>query len=252
MAVLGGLAYGLTRAVQVVVGPTSVCTFSGSYGPSYRLDPVQAQEASVVAAVGGRLGLPDHAVTVALATGLQETHLRDLSYGDRDSVGLFQQRPSQGWGTRAQLLDPNYAATAFFQHLVQVPGWTQLAVADAAQAVQHSADGAAYAAWAPEARTLAIDLTGESPAAVSCRLTGYEGIAPPAGALTAAGESELGINPFGPDPGPQAGWRISAWLVAHAYAYHLPSVSYQNRTWTGASGRWDAQASSDPASVVVG
>jgi len=250
--VLGGVAYGLSRAARVVVGPTSSCTFSGSAGPSYSLDPVQAQEASVVAAVGGRLGLPDHAVTVALAAGLQETHLRDLPFGDRDSVGLFQQRPSQGWGTRAQLLDPNYAATAFFQHLVQVPGWTQLAVAIAAQDVQHSADGAAYAAWATEARTLAVDLTGEVPAAVSCRLTGYEGVAPAAGALISAGEGELGANPFGPDPGPQAGWRIAAWLVAHASAYHLPSVSYQNRTWTGASGRWEVQASSDPASVVVG
>jgi len=249
---LGGLAYGLSRAVEVAVGPASSCAFAGSDGPSYSLDPTQAQEASVIAAAGGRLGLPDHAVTIALATALQETHLRDLPYGDRDSVGLFQQRPSQGWGSRAQLLDPNYAATAFFQHLEAVPGWTQLSVADAAQDVQHSADGTAYAAWASEARTLAIDLTGEVAASVSCRLTGYEGAAPAPGALTTAGESELGVNPFLADPGPQQGWRIAGWLVAHAYAYHLASVSYQNRTWSGASGRWVPQASSDPASVLAG
>jgi len=251
VAVLGAVAYGLTRALQVAVGPASSCAFAGAAGPVYSLDPGQAQEASVVAAAGARLGLPDHAVTVALATALQETHLRDLTYGDRDSVGLFQQRPSQGWGSRAQILDPNYAATAFYQRLVQVPGWTQMAVADAAQSVQHSADGAAYAGWAAEARTLAIDLTGEAPAAVSCRLTGFGGLAPAPGALQAAGTTELGIDPFEADPGFQPGWRIATWLVAHAYAYHLTSVSYQGRWWTSASGRWSPHPSLAPASVTA-
>ena len=77
---------------------------------SYKLDLEQAQHATTIAAVGKRLGLPDHAVTVALAAAFQESNLHNLAHGDRDSLGLFQQRPSQGWGTPSQVMDPNYAA----------------------------------------------------------------------------------------------------------------------------------------------
>ena len=245
LLVVAVIVYLVTRSVQVVAGPS--CSFAGSF--TYQLDPNQAQEASVIAAAGARLGLPDHAVTIALATALQESKLRNLNYGDRDSVGLFQQRPSEGWGTAAQILDPNYASTAFYQHLEAIPGWQQLPVAEAAQDVQHSADGSAYASWEGEARTLAIDLTGETPASVTCRLTGFAGPLPEAGALVAAGESELGMSPYAPDPGPQVGWRLASWLVAHAYAYHLTSVSYDNQRWTPSSGRWSAAPNPDPATV---
>lgn len=246
---VGGVAYGITRGVEVVEQAPNACSFNGSDGPGYTLDPGQAQNAALVAAVGARLDLPNHAVTIALAAALQESHLRDLPYGDRDSVGLFQQRPSEGWGTRAQLLDPVYAATAFYQRLETVPGWQTLAVADAAQAVQRSADGAAYAAWAAEARTMAIDLTGEAAAAVSCQLHGLPGSAPSRSALVAAAQAQLGVDPFLPDPGPGEGWRISAWLVSNAAAYHLRSVSYADRRWTPGSGRWAVSPESDSASV---
>jgi len=109
--------------------------------------------------VGKRLGLADHAVSVALATALQESKLRNLNYGDRDSLGLFQQRPSQGWGPPAKILVPRLAAAAFSTRLRSVPGWQTLPVADAAQAVQHSASAAAYAPWETEARLLARTLT---------------------------------------------------------------------------------------------
>lgn len=245
LVVVAAIVYLITRSAQVVAGP--VCSFTGSF--TYQLDPGQAQEASVIAAAGSRLGLPDHAVTIALATALQESKLRNLSYGDRDSVGLFQQRPSEGWGTAAQILDPNYASTAFYHHLEAVPGWQTMPVAEAAQAVQHSADGSAYASWEAEARTLAIDLTGESPASVTCRLNGFSGPPPEAGALVAAGQAELGVSPYEADPGPQVGWRLASWLVAHAYAYHLSSVSYAGRRWTASSGRWVAAPNPDPATV---
>ena len=248
LLVVAGILYVVSRSVQVPVIPH--CSFATSAPAlTYQLDPDQAQEASVIAAAGSRLGLPDHAVTIALATALQESKLQNLSYGDRDSVGLFQQRPSEGWGTAAQILDPNYASTAFYQHLEAVPGWQQLSVAQAAQDVQHSADGSAYAGWEDEARALAVDLTGESPASVTCRLTGFGGPVPEAGALVAAGESELGVSPYQADPGPQAGWRMASWLVAHAYAYHLSSVSYDNQRWTPSSGRWESSPSPDPATV---
>lgn len=245
LLIVAGIVYAVTRSVRVVAGPE--CSFRGAF--TYQLDPGQAQEASVIAAAGRRLGLPDHAVTIALAAALQESKLRNLNYGDRDSVGLFQQRPSEGWGTAAQILDPNYASTAFYQHLLAVPGWQELPVAEAAQAVQHSADGSAYASWEAEARTLAVDLTGEAPASVACRLTGFGGPVPEAGALVAAGQAELGMSPYEPDPGPQVGWRLASWLVAHAYAYHLSSVSYAGLRWTASSGRWVAAPSADPATV---
>lgn len=252
VAVVGAAAYGLTRGVQVAEEPAPSCTFSAiSGGTPYSLDPGQTQEASVIAGVGSRLGLPDHAVTVALATALQETHLRNLPYGDRDSVGLFQQRPSEGWGTRAQILDPVYAATAFYARLRQVPGWEVLAVADAAQAVQHSADASAYAGWEDQARTMAVDLTGEVPVGLACRLPSFGGAVPPPGALEAAGASELGSDPFQADPGPAVGWRSATWLVAHAYNYHLHSVSYAGRRWTPESGRWMTHPVADTASVTV-
>ena len=79
---------------------------AGAGSVSYRLDLEQAANATTVAAVGKRLGLPDHAVTIALAAALQESKLRNLSHGDLDSLGIFQQRPSQGWGTASQVMVP--------------------------------------------------------------------------------------------------------------------------------------------------
>ncbi|HEX3459435.1 MAG TPA: hypothetical protein VHT49_00910, partial [Acidimicrobiales bacterium] len=93
LVVVAGVVYGVTRSVRVAAGP--VCSFTGAF--TYQLDPGQAQEASVIAAAGSRLGLPDHAVTIALAAALQESKLNNLDYRDRDSVGIFQQRPSEGW-----------------------------------------------------------------------------------------------------------------------------------------------------------
>jgi hypothetical protein len=111
------------------------------------LSPSQVENATTIARVAVERGLPDHAVTVALATALQESGLENLNYGDRDSLGLFQQRPSQGWGTPAQVTDPRYAAGKFYDSLVQVPGWQWLPVTVAAQEVQRSAFPDAYAKW---------------------------------------------------------------------------------------------------------
>ena len=134
----------------------------------YTLGFEQAANATTIAAVGKRLGLPDHAVTIALATALAESGLRNLDHGDRDSLGLFQQRPSQGWGTPTQVMTPSYAAAAFFDHLAHVESWQSLPVTVAAQSVQHSATPGAYAGFEHEARALAIALTGEIPAGLTC------------------------------------------------------------------------------------
>jgi hypothetical protein len=144
------------------------CTLSAD-GQHYGLDHAQVTNAVTVAQSASSLGLPHHAVTVALAAAFQESGLHNLAGGDRDSVGLFQQRPSQGWGAPAQLLDTRYASDAFFHALSRVSGWETLSVADAAQRVQRSAAPGAYASWEGEARTLARAVTGEVTGALSCR-----------------------------------------------------------------------------------
>ena len=94
----------------------------------------------------------------------------NLSYGDRDSVGLFQQRPSQGWGAKEQLMDETYAANRFYDELVKVPNWQSVPVEDAAQSVQRSQYPDRYADWTNLARTWAAGLTGETGAGVACAL----------------------------------------------------------------------------------
>jgi hypothetical protein len=219
--------------------PPSECRFASTASADrYSVTPTQAQNAAIIAAVALRKGMPDHAVTVALATALQETELRNLPYGDRDSVGLFQQRPSQGWGTTEQIMDPNYAASTFFDHLARVPGWQTIPVTEAAQLVQHSATPGAYAAWETEARSLARALTGEIPAGLSCDLAGFRGPAPTPSALSDAVTSEMGAQLLGVPVSTKIGWQVAEWAVAHAYSYHLSTVSFGGMTWAAASGTW--------------
>jgi hypothetical protein len=150
---------------------TDSCQVIGqSTGTIYAMEPEQLLNASIVADLAMRRTLPQQAVIVALATALQESKLRNLTYGDRDSIGLFQQRPSQGWGTKEQILVPTYAAGKFYDALLKVPSWQQLPVADAAQRVQHSGFPDAYASWQPRATALAAALTGTTAGQLSCRL----------------------------------------------------------------------------------
>jgi hypothetical protein len=138
------------------------------------LSQQQMDHAATIVAMGQRAGLPEYAYVIAIATVLQETYLRNLANPkvpeslnfphdgtgtDHDSVGLFQQRPSTGWGTVAQLMDPSYAATKFYQALVRVSGWEDLAVTVAAQAVQRSAFPDHYAKHEPLARQIVDALT---------------------------------------------------------------------------------------------
>lgn len=114
----------------------------------------QVPNAKKIQATGVALKVPARGRVVALATALQESGLRNLNYGDRDSLGLFQQRPSQGWGTPEQVRDPVHASTKFYEHLKKVSGWQSMTVAQAAQAVQASAYPDAYAKWEPLATAL--------------------------------------------------------------------------------------------------
>lgn len=118
-------------------------------------DPVdQVPNAKAVVATGLAMRIPSRGQIVALATALQESGLRNLAYGDRDSLGLFQQRPSEGWGTAAEVMDPGHASAEFYAALRRVPGWEALTIGQAAQAVQRSAYPDAYEKWVPLATAL--------------------------------------------------------------------------------------------------
>lgn len=107
----------------------------------------QLANAAAIVSVGRQMGVPERGWVTAVATAMQESGLRNLNFGDRDSLGLFQQRPSMGWGTPAQVRDPAYAARKFYDGLLKVPGWDRLPVTRAAQAVQRSGFPSAYAKW---------------------------------------------------------------------------------------------------------
>ena len=228
------------------------------------LDPEQAQVAATIAGVAARHRLPRQAVTIALAAALQESKLHNLDYGDRDSVGIFQQRPSEGWGSATQLQDPVYATTKFYTALGTVHGYTAMPVYQAAQAVQHSADGSAYQQWTDIAGQLTGAFTGKSPHTVSCWYT-------PSGQANLAGMEKQVRQTFGPagrkavvvrittarsakknvavlHVQPAAGWTVASWLVAHAQAYHLSQLRYAGFSWKAANGSMGWQRETNPTS----
>lgn len=224
------------------------CTATAPAGAAaFTLTPEQAANAATIAAVGRRSGLGSHAVTVALATALQESKLVNVGYGDRDSVGLFQQRPSQGWGSAASIMDPRSASAAFYRHLAKVPAWGALPVTQAAQAVQHSAAPEAYGQWEQPARSLARALTGEVPAGLSCLLAAPAAPASVAAVLQAA-STDLGPSALRHDASSAAtDWAEASWLVANAQQLSVRSVATRGHSW-GVDGRWV----SDPGAPAVG
>ncbi len=209
------------------------------------LSPGQAGIAALIAGVAAHRSMPVRAVTIAYATAMQESKLADLPYGDRDSVGVFQQRPSQGWGTRRELLDPVYATTRFFAALAAVPGYQHLKIYQAAQAVQHSADGYAYGQYSGVGAAMAAGFTGQQGRDVWCWYG--SGVSGPH-RLSAA--SQQLIRAFGRlqvrhvgDPvmsvrvrSPQSGWAVAGWLVTHASGFGIRNVSFQGYQWTAAHG----------------
>ena len=234
----------------------------------------QAENATLIAGVAVRRGLPARAVSIALATAFQESKLRNIDYGDRDSVGLFQQRPSQGWGTQRQLLDPLYATNAFYDALVEIDGYQDMRITEAAQKVQRSGFPEAYEEHAEGARALASALTGWSPARFTCvvddpggarQTAGPSGLTPRAERVRAALEGTFGDLPLGGfDPNgvstghmegsthydgraidvffrpvdaanQRRGWAIAHYLVAHASRLGIGHVIFDGRIWS--SGR---------------
>jgi hypothetical protein len=240
---------------------------AGTGANTIGLDFGQAADAATIAGVAAKYHLPGKALTIAYATALQESKLENLSYGDRDSIGVFQQRPSQGWGTTAELEDPAFAAGAFYGALVKVPDYLSLPVYQAAQDVQRSADGAAYEQYAQTGSALTADFTAK-PHAVTCwyqpaaktasgpnfagAMRGLDdafGKPGEGGALKTASrvrssDSELIIAKSG------SGWTAANWLVTNANTYGITQVSYGGYRWTAGLGETSWQA--DPAAGGTG
>jgi len=223
-------------------------------GTAWALSPDQAQNAALIAATGVQRGLPARAVTIALATALQESTLVNVTHGDRDSLGLFQQRPSQGWGTAEQVQDPVYATGRFYDGLVTVDGYENLPVTEAAQAVQRSGFPDAYAQHETRSRAWASALTGWSPATLTCELHDADPSASSADAAVARVHRDLGPLPVAADasgalvvdtsafgaPADRArlDWAVAQWAVSVAQPLQLTSVAVADRTWDRASGAW--------------
>jgi hypothetical protein len=230
-----------------------------------------AEHASTIAAVAARRGLPARAATIALATAMQESKLRNLDHGDRDSLGLFQQRPSQGWGTEAQVQDPIYAANKFYDALIKIDGYRTGDINEVAQRVQRSGHPNGYRKHEPKARALASALMGYSEAAFTCSLrpgspeaekAGSKGLTPrAAGAMAAVvkafgDQSVGGFAPGGVESGPMTGsahysgravdvfyrpiskdktregWATAHWIVANAERLEIATVIYDGKIWT--------------------
>jgi hypothetical protein len=228
-------------------------------GSSVALDLDQAHFVSIVTGVSVRRGLPPRAASIAMATVYQETGIRNLDYGDLDSVGLFQQRPSQGWGTAQQLMDPFYATGKFYDALVKVKNWETGDVTTVAQKVQRSGHPEAYRAHETDARVLASTLTGQSPGGFSC-LERSQAAGDPAGLV-----SDL-KKTFGKTGAVRAGkvvtikarskslaWSYASYAVANSRSFGLVSADVGGRRWqrqTIALPNWTNSNASTAATVV--
>jgi len=241
-------------------------------GATVELDPEQAENAALIAAISVRRGMPPRAATIALATAYQESKLTNIDYGDRDSLGLFQQRPSQGWGTREQLLDPEYSINAFYDALAQVDGYETMEITVAAQEVQRSGYPEAYADHEADARVLASALTGQSWRAFHCTVTdepeeaatrlGPAGLTQRAAVVRDDIEAAFGpqsLGGFAPggvrdghmegsahydgravdvffrpvtEASKDRGWALAHYLVAHAARLDVRTVIFDARIWT--------------------
>jgi hypothetical protein len=244
-------------------------------GHEVKLSTEQSENAALIAAIGVRRGLPARAVSIALATAYQESKITNLEAGDRDSLGLFQQRPSQGWGTRSEILNPYYSINAFYDALVGIGGYENMRITEAAQAVQRSGFPEAYDEHAEDARALASALTGYSPGRFTCVVRDSAGDGPAnlnqAGLTSRAAavrrdlEAAFGDLPLGGfasggvttghvegsahyegraidvfvrpinPDNNRRGWAIAAYLVAQADRLHIEHVIFDDRVWT--SGR---------------
>jgi hypothetical protein len=236
-------------------------------GTPWHLSPTQSDNAALVVAAAVRRGMPARAATIGIATALQESKLVNIDYGDRDSVGLFQQRPSQGWGTVEQIMDPVYATGQFYDVLAGVDGYEALEITDAAQRVQRSGFPDAYAQHEVRARAWASALTGYSPAVVTCTLADADAAGSADSLLDRAARDfgelpgvvgkdgsvtlDATALPAGAAEPERLAWAVAQWSVAVADPEAVTAVTVADRTWTrGADGWAPSEAEALPPGQV--
>ena len=277
VAAVGAVAATLVlvdRGVRPGILDSSGCTAEVD-GHEVTIDLKQAENASLITAIAVQRGMPARAASIALATAFQESKLYNLDYGDRDSVGLFQQRPSQGWGTVAQLTDPEFAANAFYDALTGIDGYPEMEITVAAQEVQRSAYPDAYADHEEDARALASALTGNSPRGLWCDVPGdadeasddldEQGLVARAAAVRRDLEARFGalslggFEPAGVSSGhmegsahyegraidvffrpvnaenTKQGWAMATYLVANADRLDINTLIFDDRVWKAGS-----------------
>ncbi|MGA4670479.1 hypothetical protein ACPCG0_11915 [Propionibacteriaceae bacterium Y1923] len=274
LAAVAGLlalgAWGLRRLLLSTPEPTPQPVTQGCLatvdGTTAFLSPEQSKWASIIVAESIRRGLPARAATIALATAMQESSLRNIDYGDRDSVGLFQQRPSQGWGSVEQIMDPWYSSGKFYEVLVTIENWQTGDINDVAQAVQRSGVPEGYRKHVEEARVLASTLTGHSAAALTCVVR--DSATPQPSVLPEIFERGLagGVTvERAPDQ-----WTITAddpttaWAAAHLAMANLRDSGLRSVNATGAGGStawtmdpvayapWTASTPVQPTTITLG
>jgi hypothetical protein len=236
VVVLGWFALRSNEIVTPIPGQQRCVARTADHTVVVDLD--QAHYASVIVGLSVDRGLPARAASIALATAYQESGIRNLDHGDRDSVGLFQQRPSQGWGSEQQLMDPAYATGKFYDALVKVADWQTDDINDVAQKVQRSGYPEAYRDHEADGRTLASVLTGHSTAALSCLERRDEpgdarGLATMiTDTFDAARPSRDGATLTMTARSSTLAWAYGQFAVANAAAYDVASVRVADRQWT--------------------
>ncbi|MFC7595191.1 hypothetical protein ACFQU3_07750 [Terrabacter sp. GCM10028922] len=237
---VAGVWFGGRFLYSSVVNPR--CTITAS-GVTETFDPDQTANAALISALSVKRKMPPRAATIALTTAFQESKIRNLRYGDRDSLGLFQQRPSQGWGTEKQILDPVYATNKFYDALERYKGYETADITKIAQRVQKSGYPEAYRDHEGQGRVLASTLTGHSPAGLTCRLDDATSSAPPARIASDLAE-QMGVTSARAGDGfltvsaadATTAWAVAHWSVARAELYGATTVSIGERSWDRGTG----------------
>jgi len=262
VGVVAAVALTLWQHSDSLFAPADGCTASVNKRTA-AVATDQGENAALIAAIGMQRHLPARAVSIALATAFQESKIRNIPGGDADSLGIFQQRPSQGWGTPDEIMDPVYATNAFYNALEKIPDYQSLDITVAAQEVQRSAYPSAYAQHEDAARALASALTGNSAAAFTCVVSDDEetgtaakviaGLRRGFGSLVHPTKG-LRQNLTVPVKSPIIGWSVAHYAVAMAPELHIKTVLFAGKTWhTGKDSAkgWTDDATASTAEVTL-
>jgi len=252
---------GVRHLRALVSGEQCLVTASGT---TFEWAPDQASNAAAITAIAEQRGMPPRAATIAIATAMQESKVRNVKFGDRDSLGLFQQRPSQGWGTAEQILDPEYSTNKFYDALEKIKGYESMDIAAAAQKVQRSAAGEAYAQHEAQARVTASVLSGQTHGGMACALQDPAEAGDPA-ELAALVEKDFGISATEGKSSVEVeadsddlAWAVGSWAVARATDTGATRVVVGDREWRrgmqDSALEWhtvDAGSAGDPTTVTI-